>query len=180
MVSGSFQTKMWTLLIQRNFKIPGIRWSKVFDNLKEISIGRMDFDNSKEYGDTSFSDGLVRMWNTQNTTSCPCTIALYVRKHYINSNMMIFAFYVRTYTDLVFGKDDWVSKCEIFSLVNSSSCKSWKFYFQSHLSWTFHRVIQYQTKQFEKRRNCAFLHCANSPLKLNTWGCETKILLKDI
>ena len=40
--------------------------------------------------------------------------------------------------------------------------------------WTFHREIQYQSKQFEKRRNCAFSLCANLPLKLNTWGFETK------
>ena len=31
----------------------------VFDDLKEISIGRMDFDIPKVYGDTSISDGLV-------------------------------------------------------------------------------------------------------------------------
>ena len=29
------------------------------DDLKEISIGRMDFDNPKVYSDTSISDGLV-------------------------------------------------------------------------------------------------------------------------
>ena len=32
---------------------------EVFDDLKEISIGRMDFDNPKVYGDTSTFDGLV-------------------------------------------------------------------------------------------------------------------------
>ena len=49
----------WTLTIRRNLMIPGIRWSQVFDDLKEISIGRMDFDNPKVYSDTSISDRLV-------------------------------------------------------------------------------------------------------------------------
>ena len=44
--------KIWTLMIQR-------RWSQAFNDLKEISIGRMDFDNPKVYSDTSISDGLV-------------------------------------------------------------------------------------------------------------------------
>ena len=35
------------------------RWSQAFNDLKEISIGRMDFDNPKVYSDTSISDGLV-------------------------------------------------------------------------------------------------------------------------
>ena len=45
----------WTLMVQRNsmipsyLTIPGIWWS----------IGSMDFDNPKVYGDTSISDGLV-------------------------------------------------------------------------------------------------------------------------
>ena len=32
---------------------------QVFDDPKEISIGSMDFDNPKLYGDTSIFDGLV-------------------------------------------------------------------------------------------------------------------------
>ena len=35
---------------------------KEFDDLKEISIGNMDFDNPKVYVDTSNSDGLVDNW----------------------------------------------------------------------------------------------------------------------
>ena len=51
----SFQMKVWTLMIQRNSMIPNysmipaIRWS----------IGSMDFDNPKVYGDSSITDGLV-------------------------------------------------------------------------------------------------------------------------
>ena len=51
----SFQMKVWTLMIQRNSMIPNysmiraIRWS----------IGSMDFDNPKVYGDTSITYGLV-------------------------------------------------------------------------------------------------------------------------
>ena len=71
-----------------------------------------------------------------------------------------------TYTNLVFGKGDWDSKFEIFSLVNSSSCKSWKFYFQSHLPWTFHREIQYQTKQFEKETKLCIFTLCKSPFKI--------------
>ena len=59
MVQGSFQMKVGTSMIQRNLMIPGIWWSQVFDDLKEISIGRMDFHNPKVYGDTSISDGLA-------------------------------------------------------------------------------------------------------------------------
>ena len=58
-VWGSFQMKVGTSMIQRNLMIPGIWWSQVFDDLKEISIGRMDFHNPKVYGDTSISDGLA-------------------------------------------------------------------------------------------------------------------------
>ena len=36
-----------------------LSWYEAFDDLKEISIGRMDFDNPKVYSDTSISDGLV-------------------------------------------------------------------------------------------------------------------------
>ena len=37
---------------------------QVLDDLKEISIGSMDFDNPKVYGDTFISDGLVFvLWN---------------------------------------------------------------------------------------------------------------------
>ena len=59
MLWGSFQMKVWTLMIQRNLMIPGIQWSHLYDDQKEISIRRMDFDNPKVYGDTSISDGLV-------------------------------------------------------------------------------------------------------------------------
>ena len=69
----SFQMKVWTLKIQRNPMIPNysmipaicwspaiwwsraIRWSPVI----RWSIGSMDFDNPKVYGDTFISDGLV-------------------------------------------------------------------------------------------------------------------------
>ena len=40
-----------------------------FDDPKEISVGRMDFDNPKVYGDTSISDGLVKMVNDENKLS---------------------------------------------------------------------------------------------------------------
>ena len=43
-------------MIQRNWIILGIRWFQVFDDLKEISIGKMDFDNPKVYVGTSISD----------------------------------------------------------------------------------------------------------------------------
>ena len=33
--------------------------SRVFDDLKVLSIGSMDFDNPKVYGGTSIFDGLV-------------------------------------------------------------------------------------------------------------------------
>ena len=57
----SFQMKVWTLMIQRNLMIPNysmipaIRWSPVI----RWSIGSMDFDNPKVYGDTFIADGLV-------------------------------------------------------------------------------------------------------------------------
>ena len=57
----SFQMKEWTLMIQRNsmipnyLMIPAIRWSPA----TRWSIGSMDFDNPKVYGDTSITDGLV-------------------------------------------------------------------------------------------------------------------------
>ena len=41
--------KVWILMNQRNL---------IFSDLKEISIGRIDFDNPKVYSDTS--DGLVK------------------------------------------------------------------------------------------------------------------------
>ena len=34
---------------------------KLFDDSKGISIGIMDFDNPKVYGDTSITDGLVEI-----------------------------------------------------------------------------------------------------------------------
>ena len=55
MFSGN-QTKVWTFMIQRDLIIPSLI---IFDNPKGISIGSMDFDNPKVYGDTSFTDGLV-------------------------------------------------------------------------------------------------------------------------
>ena len=94
----------------------------------------MDFDDPKVYGNTSISDGLVRMWNTQNTTFCPCTIALYVRKHYINSNVMIFAFYVH----IVRFWQRWLrfkSKYSVWWILHPVRAE--KFYFQSHLSLNF-------------------------------------------
>ena len=57
-------------MIQRNLMISGIRWFQVFDDLKEISIGRMDFDNPKVYGDTSISDGLV--WVSKKLDELNC------------------------------------------------------------------------------------------------------------
>ena len=42
---------------------------KEFDDLKEISIESTDFDNPKVYGDTSISDGLVKMVNDENKLS---------------------------------------------------------------------------------------------------------------
>ena len=35
--------------------------AQVFNDLKVISIGSMDFDNPKVYGDTSIFDGLFRV-----------------------------------------------------------------------------------------------------------------------
>ena len=69
----SFQMKVWTLMIQRNSMIPNysmipaiwsspaIRWSLAIRWCPAIwwSIGSMDFDNPKVYGDTSITDGLV-------------------------------------------------------------------------------------------------------------------------
>ena len=69
----SFQMKVWTLMIQRNSMIPNysmvpaiwwpsaIRWSPAIRWPPAIrwSIGSIDFDNPKVYGDTSISDGLV-------------------------------------------------------------------------------------------------------------------------
>ena len=67
----SFQMKVWTLKIQRNLMIPnysmipaaairwfpGIRWSPAI----RWSIRSMDFDNRKVCGDTSITDGLVKV-----------------------------------------------------------------------------------------------------------------------
>ena len=65
----SFQMKVWTLKILRNPMIPNysmipaaaIRWSPSIWWSPAIrwSIGSMDFDNTKVYGDTFISDGLV-------------------------------------------------------------------------------------------------------------------------
>ena len=62
-----FQMKVWTLMIQRNSMIlnysmiPAIRWSSAIWWSPAIwwSIGSIDFDNPKVYGDTSITDGLV-------------------------------------------------------------------------------------------------------------------------
>ena len=43
-------------MIQRNSMIPGYSMIQI---LKGISIGSMDFENPKDYGDTSITDGLV-------------------------------------------------------------------------------------------------------------------------
>ena len=67
----SFQMKVWTLMIQRNsmiqnyLMIPAIQWSPAIWWSSAIwwSIGSMDFDNQKVYGDTSITDGLV--WFTR-------------------------------------------------------------------------------------------------------------------
>ena len=45
---------VWTLMIQRNLMIP-----RYFMIQRGISIGSMDFDNPKVYGDTSIFDSLV-------------------------------------------------------------------------------------------------------------------------
>ena len=81
----TFQMKVWTLMIQRNSMIPNylmfpaIRWSLAIQWSPAIwwapairwsqaiwwspailwSIGSMDFDDQKVYGDTFISDGLV-------------------------------------------------------------------------------------------------------------------------
>ena len=69
----SFQMKVWTLMIQRISMIPNylmipaiwwspaIRWSHAirWSPVIRWSIGSMDFDNPKVYGDTSITDGLV-------------------------------------------------------------------------------------------------------------------------
>ena len=74
----SFQMKVWTLLTRRSSMIPNysmipaIRWSPAIQWSPDIrsspailwspairwSIGSMDFDNPKVYGDTSITDGL--------------------------------------------------------------------------------------------------------------------------
>ena len=79
----AFQMKVWTLMVQRNPMIPnysmtpairwfpgfqwspGIRWSPAI----RWSIRSMDFDNSKVYGDTFISDGLVFLQHWSNFPS---------------------------------------------------------------------------------------------------------------
>ena len=56
MMFSGIQTKVWTLMIQRDLIIPSLI---IFDDPKGISIGNEDFDNPKVYGDTSIFDGLV-------------------------------------------------------------------------------------------------------------------------
>ena len=58
MVSGSFQMKVWTLMIQRNLIIPGIRWSQLFDGSWY----------SKVYDD--IPDGLVISGNALKNFQC--------------------------------------------------------------------------------------------------------------
>ena len=57
MMFSGIQTKVWTLMIQRDLIIPSLI---IFDDPKGISIGNEVFDNSKVYGDTSIFDGLVQ------------------------------------------------------------------------------------------------------------------------
>ena len=73
MIAGFFQDDHFKWKIQRNSMIPNysmipaIRWSPAIGWFPAIrwspvirwSIGSMDFDNPKVYGDTSISDGLV-------------------------------------------------------------------------------------------------------------------------
>ena len=84
----SFQMKVRTLKIHRNPMIPNylmipagaIRWSSVIRWSPTIrwspvirwSIGSMDFDNPKVYGDTFISDGLVCIDTLFHTLSCHC------------------------------------------------------------------------------------------------------------
>ena len=73
----SFQMKVWTLMIQRNSVIPkysmisAIRWSPAIRWSQAIwsSIGSIDFDSPKVYGDTSITGGLV--YFCQKNEPCP-------------------------------------------------------------------------------------------------------------
>ena len=58
----SFQMKVWTLMVQRNPLIPNYSMIPAIRRSAAIrwTIGSMDFDNPKVYGDTSITDGLVR------------------------------------------------------------------------------------------------------------------------
>ena len=47
MMFSGIQTKVWTLMIQRDLIIPSLI---IFDDPKGISIGNEDFDNPKVYG----------------------------------------------------------------------------------------------------------------------------------
>ena len=62
-----FKWKYGLIMIQRNLMFPilAIRWSPALRWSPAIwwSIGSMDFDNQKVYGDTSITDGLV--WFTR-------------------------------------------------------------------------------------------------------------------
>ena len=66
----SFQVKVWTLMTQSNSMIPSysmipaIWWSPATRWSPAIrwSIGCVDFDSPKVYGDTFISDGLVSYW----------------------------------------------------------------------------------------------------------------------
>ena len=87
----SFQMKVWTLMIQRNpmipiySMIPAIRWSLAIPWSSAIgwSIGSMNFDNPKVYGDTSITEGLVfngalSKLNHTNKKQTNCTFATYI------------------------------------------------------------------------------------------------------
>ena len=68
-----------------------------------------------------------------------------------------------TFTYFVFGRDDWVPSFEIFSLVNSSSCK---FYFQCHFSLNFSPRNSISNKTIWKgTKLCIFTLC-KSPFEI--------------
>ena len=48
---------------------------QIFDDPKGISIGSMDFDNPKVYGDTSIADGLVEHLDHQHKHLSPLQIS---------------------------------------------------------------------------------------------------------
>ena len=54
LIGKYFQMKILSLMFQSNSMIP-----QVIDDPKGTSIGSMDFDNPKVYGDITILDGLV-------------------------------------------------------------------------------------------------------------------------